>query len=153
MPHRKTDGSLPFGMSLGRRGSGEQTFYSKVALPNPCPGSLSYDEPQHWPGVQPLLEGDPPQQVEPPPMGPGSVGLTEKEAADMSCSSLELPQLEQVRSSEFLPMPTISSLTCPQSEHLYSCIGIGFPFFATGSHLMPGGSPDGLPSRSFLLLS
>lgn len=63
----------------------------------------------------------------PPGAAEGRWGLTETAAADMSSSSLAPPHDRQARLSEFLPIPTKSSLILPQSRHRYSWIGMYVP--------------------------
>ncbi len=114
---------------------------------------LAHVEPQHCPGVHPWADGEPPQHVEPPACAwPVGELLTEIAAADISFSSWDPPHEAQTRSSEFLPIPTRSSLTLPHSVHLYSWIGITFPFFGRSALIIVRGLPNGQPSRSSLLL-
>jgi hypothetical protein len=67
-------------------------------------------EPQQLPGTHPLDDGELPQQ-EPPVMGPGGDWGMENAAADICFSTLEPPHERQANVSEFLPIPTSSSLT------------------------------------------
>jgi hypothetical protein len=55
---------------------------------------------------------------------PGRWGLTEYAEAEISASRRDPPQWWHTMSSEFLPMPTRSSLIWPQSVHSYSRMGI-----------------------------
>jgi hypothetical protein len=76
-------------------------------------------EPQQLPGIQPSVDGLPPQHVE----WFGVAGprlLIEKADADMILSSRDPPHEPQTSASEFRPIPTRRSLTWLQSEHLYS---------------------------------
>lgn len=81
------------------------------------------EEPQQLPGTQPLLDGLPPQHVDPPTWPPLLLITGGAGAESRSCNS-ELPHDRQAISSELRPIPTSSSLIEPQSPHKYSLIGM-----------------------------
>lgn len=89
------------------------------SLPDAFLPSSNQTFPQQLPGKHPWSDGAPPQQVEPTgwafvPCTCGGAGTDILDSRDV------LPQVLQVRSSEFLPMPTRNSFTAPHSLHVYS---------------------------------
>ena len=107
----------------------------------PCPQQLP------GPAHPDACPGEEPQQAVSP--GPGiRFPEGEDEGADRIFSTFPLLQWRHV--GESLALKVMTSLILPQSAHLYSNIGMGFPFMQICYPVYTDGSPRSLQPRIWL---